>query len=79
MASEISEVVALSGSAWVSDSVMSWLSFGVIVLDRDQQQLWSVRGPEILKVKQACTSIIASTATSGACHGFDGLHQETVY
>ncbi len=34
MASEISEVVALSGSAWVSDSAMSWLSFGVIVFDR---------------------------------------------
>ena len=34
MASEISELVLLSGSAWVSNSAMSWLSLGVIALDR---------------------------------------------
>jgi hypothetical protein len=34
MASAISELVLLCGSAWVSNSAMSWLSLGVIVFDR---------------------------------------------
>ena len=33
LASELSEMAVLSGSAWASNHVMSWLSLGVVVID----------------------------------------------
>ena len=32
-ASELSEMMVLSGSAWASNHAMSWLSLGVVVID----------------------------------------------
>jgi hypothetical protein len=33
LASEISEMVVLSGSAWASNHAMRWLSLGVVAID----------------------------------------------